>query len=382
MACLAPSFAHRAASGAEARWYTGAHQILREAWGWYIRPVVEQITIRRPDDWHLHLRDGATMRAVVGHTARTFGRAMVMPNLVPPVLTAEDAQAYRQRIMDAVEPGHTFDPKMTLYLAPQTTPAHIDAAMAAGVLAVKLYPAGATTNSDAGVANLEGSYSVFERMETVGMPLLIHGESTDPTADIFDRERLFVEQTLAPLVERFPGLPVVLEHITTSDAVDFVASARPRVAATITAHHLLMNRNAIFEGGIRPHHYCLPVLKRERHRAALVRAATSGDPRFFAGTDSAPHAVDRKEQACGCAGCYTAFAAIELYAQAFEQAERLALLEGFASCFGADFYGLARNEGTITLTQESWEVPAAYPLGDSTVVPLFAGQELRWRIQT
>ena len=321
------------------------------------------------------------MRAVVGHSARVFGRAMVMPNLVPPVFTAEDAQAYRARIVEAIGPESTFDPKMTLYLAPQTTPDHIDAAMAAGVLAVKLYPAGATTNSDAGVARLDGVYPALERMQAVGMPLLIHGESTDPSVDIFDRERAFVEQTLAPLVERFPALPVVLEHITTSDAVDFVSGARARVAATITAHHLLMNRNAIFEGGIRPHHYCLPVLKRERHREALVRAALSCDPRFFAGTDSAPHGVDRKERACGCAGCYTAFAAIELYAQAFEDAGNLALLEGFASCFGADFYGLARNEGTITLARESWEVPATYPLGDSEVIPLFAGQRLRWRVQ-
>ncbi|MGB1699414.1 MAG: dihydroorotase [Nannocystaceae bacterium] len=343
--------------------------------------MVEQITIRRPDDWHLHLRDGDTMRAVVGHTARTFGRAMVMPNLVPPVLTADDAQAYRARIMQAVGEESGFDPKMTLYLAPQTAPDDIDAAVAAGVLAVKLYPAGATTNSDAGVVSLEGSYPVFERMESLGMPLLIHGESTDASIDVFDRERVFIEQTLAPLVERFSSLPVVLEHITTSDAVEFILGARPRVAASITAHHLLMNRNAIFDGGIRPHHYCLPILKRERHREALVRAATSGDARFFAGTDSAPHDVTRKEQSCGCAGCYTAFAAIELYAQAFEDADSLAQLEGFASCFGADFYGLARNDDTITLARESWEVPTHYPLGDSKVIPLFAGEHIRWKVQ-
>ena len=359
----------------------GGREIVWDAPGWYIRTVVEQITIRRPDDWHLHLRDGETMRAVVSHTARTFGRAMVMPNLVPPVLTAQDAHAYRGRILEAVGPDSNFDPKMTLYLAPQTTADQIDAAAAAGILAVKLYPAGATTNSEAGVVSLEGVYPVLERMQAVGMPLLIHGESTDPSVDVFDRERAFLEQTLAPLVDRFSELSVVLEHITTSDAVDFITGARARVAATITAHHLLMNRNAIFEGGIRPHHYCLPVLKRERHRAALVAAATSGDPRFFAGTDSAPHAVDRKEQACGCAGCYTAFGAIELYAQAFEDADSLARLEGFASCFGADFYGLARNEDTITLIRESWEVPLDYPLGDSTVVPLYAGQQLRWRVQ-
>lgn len=321
------------------------------------------------------------MRSVVGHTAAVFGRAMVMPNLVPPVLEAADALAYRARIMEAVDAEAGFDPQMTLYLAPSTTPAHIDAAVDCGIRAVKLYPAGATTNSDAGVVSLEGVYPALERMAARDLPLLIHGESTDPSVDVFDRERVFIEQTLGPLLERFPNLRVVLEHITTRDAVEFIRGASSRTAATITAHHLLMNRNAIFEGGIRPHHYCLPVLKRERHRQALVEAAISGDPKFFAGTDSAPHAVESKEQSCGCAGCYTAHAAIELYAQAFDEADALHRLEGFASCFGADFYGLPRNEGTITLERVSWEVPGSYALGQTSVVPLFAGERLPWRVR-
>ena len=344
--------------------------------------MAEEFTLRRPDDWHVHLRDGGAMRSVVGHTAAVFARAMVMPNLAPPVLDARAAMAYRARILEAVDPGSGFEPHMTLYLAPSTTAQHVEDAVEAGVRAIKLYPAGATTNSDAGVRDLEGVMPAIERMEALDLPLLIHGESTDPAVDVFDRERVFIEESLAPLVERFPGLRVVLEHITTEDSVRFVSSAGPRVAATITAHHLLMNRNAMFEGGIRPHHYCLPVLKRERHRQALVAAAISGDPKFFAGTDSAPHVVEHKQTSCGCAGCYTAHAAIELYAQTFEDADALDRLEGFASCFGADFYRLPRSEETITLVKEPWVVPETYPLGDSVVVPLLAGETLRWRVRS
>lgn len=345
---------------------------------------VQALTIRRPDDWHLHLRDGAALAAVVGHSARHFGRAIVMPNLRPPVLTTADALAYRRRILAALPPGSSFEPLMTLYLTENTTAAELRAARASGVvIAVKLYPAGATTNSAAGVRELMGPaiLRVLGAMEELGMPLLVHGEVTDPAVDIFDREAAFIDRVLTPLVDRFPGLKVVLEHVTTADGVDFVlAQGSGRVAATITAHHLLLNRNALLVGGVHPHYYCLPVLKRERHRQALVAAATSGDPRFFLGTDSAPHARGAKENACGCAGCYTAHAGIELYAEAFDAAGALAKLEGFASCHGPDFYGLRRNPGTITLARRGWSVPETYPFGAETVVPFRAGAEIGWSV--
>ena len=340
------------------------------------------LTIRRPDDWHLHLRDGAALAAVVGHSARHFSRAIIMPNLRPPVVTTADALAYRRRILAALPPGSSFEPLMTLYLTERTTPEELRAARASRVVvAVKLYPAGATTNSAAGVRELMGPaiLRALGAMEELGLPLLVHGEVTDPAVDIFDREAAFIERVLAPLVARFPGLKVVLEHVTTADGVEFVrAQESGQVGATITAHHLLLNRNALFVGGVHPHHYCLPVLKRERHRQALVAAATSGDPRFFLGTDSAPHAREAKESSCGCAGCYTAHAGIELYAEAFAAAGALDKLEGFASCHGPDFYGLRRNEGTITLTPKSWPVPESYPFGEQTVIPFRAGTEIGW----
>jgi len=321
------------------------------------------------------------MRSVVGHTAAVFGRAMVMPNLVPPVLEAADALAYRARIMEAVDAEAGFDPQMTLYLAPSTTPAHIDAAVDCGIRAVKLYPAGATTNSDAGVVSLEGVYPALERMAARDLPLLIHGESTDPSVDVFDRERVFIEQTLGPLLERFPNLRVVLEHITTRDAVEFIRGASSRTAATITAHHLLMNRNAIFEGGIRPHHYCLPILKREGDREALVAAATGGDPSFFLGTDSAPHARHTKEAPCGCAGIYSAPVAIESYAEVFAEEDALERLEGFASHHGADFYRLPRNEERILLLREDWQGPESEGEGPEGVEVFWAGRTFRYRFE-
>jgi len=341
-----------------------------------------QITLTRPDDWHLHLRDGEALSAVLPHTARQFARAIVMPNLKPPVTTVALAAAYRQRILAALPVGMAFEPLMTLYLTDNTPPAEIAAAVALGfVKAVKLYPAGATTNSDAGVTAIGKTFATLAEMERLGLPLLVHGEETDPAVDVFDREKMFIERTLAPLLQRFPRLKVVMEHITTADAASFVAAAGANVAATITAHHLLYNRNAIFTGGVRPHWYCLPVLKRERHRQALVAAATSGNAKFFLGTDSAPHARMAKEAACGCAGCYTAHAALELYAEAFEQAGALDKLEGFASHFGPDFYGLPRNTGTVTLARESWTPPAAYPyVAGDTLVPLRAGETLPWRM--
>ena len=344
---------------------------------------MQTLTLTRPDDWHLHLRDGAALAAVLPDTARQFARAIVMPNLKPPVTTVALAAAYRQRILAALPAGLAFDPLMTLYLTDNTPPGEIDALKASGfVHAVKLYPAGATTNSAAGVTDLGKCRATLARMETLGVPLLVHGEATDPAVDVFDREAVFIERVLIPLLRDFPALRLVFEHITTSEATQFVAAAGANVAATITAHHLLLNRNALFSGGIRPHHYCLPVLKREQHRRALLDAATSGNPKYFLSTDSAPHARSAKETACGCAGCYTAHAAIELYAEAFEAAGALERLEAFASFHGADFYGLPRNRGTITLHRESWRVPDAQPFIDNDpLVPLRAGETIAWRLQ-
>ena len=341
-----------------------------------------RITLTRPDDWHLHLRDGAALRAVLPHSARQFARAIVMPNLRPPVTTVAAAADYRQRILDALPADARFEPLMTLYLTDNTAPDEIRRAVDSGfVKAVKLYPAGATTNSDAGVTDLAKCDAVLAEMEKAGMPLLVHGEVTDPSIDLFDRERVFLETVLQPLLQRRPGLRVVVEHITTRDAVDFVSAAGETVAATITAHHLLYNRNAIFSGGVRPHFYCLPVLKRETHRQALIKAATSGNPKFFLGTDSAPHARHTKEAACGCAGCYTALSAMELYAEAFEQAGALDRLEAFASFYGADFYRLPHNSGSITLEKTAWTLPSHLPYADGDeLVPLRAGEALAWKI--
>ncbi len=342
---------------------------------------MRKITITRPDDWHLHLRDGAHLRAVLPDSARRFARAIVMPNLKPPVTSVKLALAYRDRILAVLPAGARFEPLMTLYLTDGTPPGEIAAARASGsVHAVKYYPAGATTHSDAGVTDIAKCVRVLEAMEKHDLPLLVHGEVTDPDVDLFDRERVFIERVLAPLVERHPGLRVVLEHVTTREAVDFVRAASPRVAATITAHHLLLSRNALFAGGIRPHHYCLPVLKRESHRQALLQVATGGHPRFFLGTDSAPHARHTKETDCGCAGIYTAHAGIELYAEAFSAAGALDRLEGFASRHGAQFYGLPVNQGTVTLAEESWPVPADIPFGAERLVPLRAGGEVKWKI--
>jgi dihydroorotase len=342
---------------------------------------MNRITLTRPDDWHLHLRDGAHMRAVLPDTAKRFGRAIVMPNLRPPVTTTAAALAYRTRILEALPRGMSFEPLMTLYLTDMTAPEEIARAKASGVIhAVKYYPAGATTNSDSGVTDLTRCFEVFEAMSRHGMPLLVHGEVTDPAVDIFDRERVFIETVLAPLAARFPALKIVVEHITTREAAQYVGEAPPSVAATITAHHLLLNRNALFAGGVRPHHYCLPIIKRETHREALVAAASSGSSKFFLGTDSAPHARDTKETTCGCAGIYTAHAAIELYAEVFEQAGALEKLENFASVYGARFYGLPVNAGKITLEKAEVLVPEALVFGDDTVVPFRAGETLRWRI--
>jgi dihydroorotase len=342
------------------------------------------LTLIRPDDWHLHLRDGAALAAVIGDTARRFARAIIMPNLKPPVTTVEQAAAYRARIVAALPAGSRFEPLMTLYLTDNTQPAEIDRAKAERFIhAVKLYPAGATTNSDAGVTDLGRCRATLARMEALGLPLLVHGEATDPAIDVFDREAVFIEGVAIPLLKDFPALKLVFEHVTTKEGVDFVREAGANVAATLTAHHLLMNRNAMFVGGMRPHHYCLPVLKRESHRQALVAAATSGNPKFFLGTDSAPHARRTKEAACGCAGCYTAHAGIELYAEAFEAAGALDKLEAFASCHGADFYGLPRNGDRITLVKQDWQAPEtlAYVAGD-TLVPLRAGEAIAWKLQS
>ena len=343
--------------------------------------VMNTLTIARPDDWHLHLRDGAAMRDVLPHTAARFARAIVMPNLKPPVTTTELALAYRDRILAVLARGTRFEPLMTLYLTDNTRPEEIARAKRSGAIhAVKYYPAGATTNADSGVTAIENCFPVLAAMEKAGMPLLVHGEVTDPDVDVFDRERVFIERTLAPLIERFQALKVVMEHITTSEAAAFVTAAPPRIAATLTPQHLLLNRNALFAGGVRPHHFCLPGLKREVHRRALVAAATSGNPKFFLGTDSAPHARHTKENDCGCAGMYTAHAGIELYAEVFAAAAALDRLEGFASQYGADFYGLPRNTEKITLVREPWQVPASVPFGADVLVPMRAGAAIEWRI--
>jgi dihydroorotase len=341
---------------------------------------MQKLTITRPDDWHLHLRDGAALRAVLPHTLRQFARAIIMPNLKPPVRSVADASAYRDRILAAVPAGQKFDPLMTLYLTDNTSPEEIIAAKASGfVKAVKYYPAGATTNSDLGVTDIRKCERVFEKMQQVDLPLLLHGEVTDRHVDIFDREKVFVDRHLIALQQRFPSLRIVLEHITTSDAVQYVLSAN-NIAATITPQHLLFNRNSLFHGGISPHFYCLPILKREEHRSALLRAATSGNPKFFLGTDSAPHPRNSKESSCGCAGCYSALHAMELYAEAFASVDALDRLEAFASFYGADFYQLPRNTDQITLIEMTWRVPDEVPFTESSLVPLRAGEEMTWQL--
>ena len=343
---------------------------------------MDQLTITRPDDWHLHLRDGAELRSVLPDTALRFARAIVMPNLKPPVVSTALALQYRDRILAALPRAARFEPLMTLYLTDNTQAAEIRRARASGVvLAAKYYPAGATTNSESGVTDVSRCSATLEVMSELGMPLLLHGEVTDPEVDVFDREKVFIERILVPLLQRFPRLKLVLEHITTGDAVDFVQAAPGTLAATITAHHLLLNRNALFQGGIRPHHYCLPVLKREEHRKALMQAAISGSSKFFLGTDSAPHARHTKENDCGCAGIYTAHAGIELYAEAFDGAEALDRLEAFASFHGPDFYGLPRNRDRLTLIRRNWRVPEEVPLGTHALVPLRAGGTVPWTLQ-
>jgi dihydroorotase len=342
--------------------------------------MTDSLTITRPDDWHLHVRDGHALAAVVPHSARQFARALIMPNLRPPVTTAAQAAAYRERILAAVPAGVDFQPLMSLYLTDNLPPDEIRRAKAAGVVAVKLYPAGATTNSDAGVTDLRKTYPTLEAMQREGVLLLVHGEVTDPSVDVFDREAVFIDRQLVPLRRDFPALKIVMEHLTTREGAQYVASAGAQTAGTITAHHLLYNRNAIFTGGIRPHFYCLPILKREEHRLALVQAATSGSDRFFLGTDSAPHPAHLKEHASGCAGCYTALTALELYAEAFDAAGALDRLEGFASVHGPAFYGLPRNRGTVTLKRERWTVPEALPFGEAEVKPLRAGDTVGWRL--
>jgi dihydroorotase len=346
--------------------------------------MTQKITLTRPDDWHLHVRDGAPLATVVPHTAAQFGRAIIMPNLRPPVTTAAQALAYKARIQAAVPAGLSFEPLMTLYLTDNLPPDEIQRAKDAGVVAAKLYPAGATTNSDAGVTDLRKTYKTLEAMQRAGLLLLVHGEVTSPDIDLFDREAVFIDTQLIPLRRDFPELKIVFEHITTKEAAQYVTEADQYTGATLTAHHLLYNRNAIFTGangsGLRPHYYCLPVLKRETHRVALVQAATSGNPRFFLGTDSAPHPAHLKEHASGCAGCYTAHAAMELYAEAFDNAGALDKLEAFASFNGADFYGLPRNTGTITLHKETWTPPESYAFGEASLKPLRSGEALPWRL--
>jgi dihydroorotase len=343
-------------------------------------PLPQTLTLTRPDDWHLHVRDGQPLHTVVPHTAGQFGRAIIMPNLKPPVTSTAQALAYKQRILAAVPAGLAFEPLMTLYLTDNLAADEIARAKDAGIVAAKLYPAGATTNSDAGVTDIRKTYKTLEAMQKAGLLLLLHGEVTSPDIDVFDREAVFIDQQLIPLRRDFPELKIVLEHITTREAAQYVGEAGRFTAATITAHHLLYNRNAIFTGGIRPHYYCLPVLKREVHRQALVAAATGGSDRFFLGTDSAPHPAQLKEHALGCAGCYTAHAALELYAEAFDAAGALGKLEGFASFHGPDFYGLPRNAGTVTLTRDSWTVPDSYAFGDAQLKPLRGGETLPWRL--
>ncbi len=343
--------------------------------------MTTQINLTRPDDWHLHLRDGAALQAVLPDTARQFARAIVMPNLRPPVTTTELAIAYRERILAALPKGVSFEPLMTLYLTDNTTADEIKRAKASGMIhGVKLYPAGATTNSDLGVSDLAKCTNALEAMQDLGLPLLVHAEVTDANVDVFDRESVFITRHMQPLLKQFPALKTVFEHITTKDAADFVAESSKNVAATITAHHLLMNRNDMFIGGIRPHHYCLPILKRESHRQTLIKAATSGNAKFFLGTDSAPHTKHAKEAACGCAGMYTAHAALELYAEAFESVNQLDKLEAFASFYGADFYGLPRNTAQITLQKTSWTVPNELAMGNESLVPLRAGQQIHWKL--
>ncbi len=340
----------------------------------------DSLTLIRPDDWHLHVRDGAALQAVVPHSARQVGRALIMPNLRPPVTTAEQALAYRDRILAAMPAERSFEPVMSLYLTDKLPPDEIARAADAGVRALKLYPAGATTNSDAGVTDLRNTYKTLEAMQKHGLLLLVHGEVTDPSVDLFDREAVFIDRVMIPLRRDLPELKIVFEHLTTKEGAQYVRDAGSFTAATITAHHLLYNRNAIFTGGIRPHYYCLPVLKRETHRVALVEAATSGSDRFFAGTDSAPHAAHLKEHALGCAGCYTAMTAIELYAEAFDNAGALDRLEGFVSLHGADFYGLPHNTDTVTLKRETWTVPETVPYGEATLKPLRGGETLNWKL--
>ena len=341
---------------------------------------MQTLTITRPDDWHLHVRDGAVLKAVLPHTVRQFARAIIMPNLKPPVRSVAEAAAYRDRILAAIPTGQQFEPLMTLYLTDNTDPDEIIAAKASQfVKAVKYYPAGATTNSDSGVTDIRKCDRVFAAMQQVDLPLLLHGEVTAQAIDVFDREKVFIEQHLIPLKQRFPDLRIVLEHITTADAVQFVL-ANNKVAATITPQHLLFNRNALFKGGIRPHFYCLPILKHEEHRRAILHAATSGSPKFFLGTDSAPHARDRKETSCGCAGCYSALHALELYAEAFESVDALDKLEAFASFYGPDFYRLPRNTEKITLVKTPWQIPAELPLTEAGLVPLRAGEEMTWQM--
>ena len=345
--------------------------------------TIQQITLTQPDDFHLHLRDGEQMKAVLPYSARQFARAIIMPNLKPPIVSTEMAAAYRQRIVSALPDDlkNSFEPLMTLYLTDNTTPGEILRAKESGIVyGIKLYPAGATTNSDAGVTDIAYCYLVLETMEKCGMPLLVHGEITDPAVDVFDREKMFIDRVLMPITQHFPGLRIVFEHITTQDAADFVTNATDNIAATITAHHLRYNRNAIFQGGIRPHYYCLPVLKRESHRKALIKAATSGNKKFFLGTDSAPHPCTLKENDCGCAGIFTAHAAIELYAEVFEQADALDKLESFASFNGADFYQLPRNSTTITLSKTQWNLPKHIDFAKDILIPLAAGETLLWKL--
>jgi dihydroorotase len=344
--------------------------------------MTDTLTITRPDDWHIHLRDGAVLAQTVAPTAQVFARAIVMPNLVPAVTTTAMAADYRQRILDAVPAGTRFEPLLTIYLTDDTTPDEIRRAKASGfVHAAKMYPSGATTNSHAGVTDVRKLWPVFLAMEEAGLPLLVHGEVVDGDVDVFDREAVFIDRHLVHIVDAFPSLRVVFEHITTREAAQFVEGARAGVGATITPQHVLMNRNHLFTGGIRPHHYCLPVLKRRTHQEKLREVAVSGNPRFFLGTDSAPHAKHTKETACGCAGCFSAPAALPLYAQFFEEMHALEKLEGFASHFGADFYGLPRNEGKVTLLRETWQVPAELTFGRDTIVPYWAGQSLHWKVQ-
>jgi dihydroorotase len=340
----------------------------------------QELTITRPDDWHLHVRDGAALQAVVPHTAAQFARAIIMPNLRPPCSTAAQALEYKARIQAAVPAGVQFEPLMTLYLTDNLAPDEIKRAKDAGVVAAKLYPAGATTNSDAGVTDMRKAYKTLEAMQKAGMLLLVHGEVTDSEIDLFDREAVFIDTQLVPLRKDFPELKIVFEHITTLDAAHYVRDTDKFTAATITAHHLLYNRNALFMGGMRPHYYCLPVLKRETHRVALVKAATSGNAKFFLGTDSAPHPAHLKEHASGCAGCYTALSAMELYAEAFDSVGKIDKLEGFASFYGADFYGLPRNAGTLTLRKTSWTLPETLPFGEASLKPLRAGEALAWQV--